>query len=60
MKKILFIIALVIAGFGVNAQKTMEVGLFGGGSYYIGDLNPGTPFLMTKPAYGAVARLNLN
>lgn len=60
MKKILFIIAFVIAGIGLHAQKTMEIGILGGGMYYIGDLNPGTPFLMTKPAYGGVARLNLN
>ena len=60
MKKILLIIAFVIAGLGLQAQKTMEIGLIGGGMYYIGDLNPATPFLLTKPAYGAVARLNLN
>jgi hypothetical protein len=60
MKKILFIIAFVVAGLGAHAQLIMEIGAMGGGMYYIGDLNPGTPFLMTKPAYGGVARLNLN
>jgi len=60
MKRITLIIILVIAGMGIQAQKTLEVGLFGGGSYYIGDLNPGTPFRLTKPAYGLVARLNLS
>jgi len=60
MKRITLIIILVIAGMTMQAQKTLEVGLFGGGSYYIGDLNPGTHFLMTKPAYGLVARLNLD
>ena len=60
MKKITFIIIMVVAGMGLQAQKTMEVGLFGGGSYYLGDLNPTMHFMLTKPAYGAVARLNLD
>ena len=60
MKKITLIIIMVAASFGMKAQKTMEVGLFGGGSYYIGDLNPAMHFLLTKPAYGAVARVNLD
>ena len=60
MNRIILIIILVVAGMGIQAQKTMEVGVFGGGSYYIGDLNPGRHFLMTKPAYGLVARLNLD
>ncbi|MEN8223833.1 MAG: DUF6089 family protein [Bacteroidota bacterium] len=60
MKKIVLILIIGLASFGLNAQKTMEVGLFGGGSYYIGDLNPAYHFLMSKPAYGLVARLNLD
>lgn len=60
MKKITLIIIMIIGAFGLHAQKTLEVGLLGGGTYYIGDLNPGTPFLLTKPAYGVVARLNLD
>ena len=60
MKKITLIIIMIIGALSMQAQKTMEIGLFGGGSYYIGDLNPGTPFLLTKPAYGLVARLNLD
>ncbi len=60
MKKITLIIIMIIGAYSVQAQKTMEVGLFGGGSYYIGDLNPATPFRLTKPAYGLVARLNLD
>ena len=60
MKKITLIMMMVLAGLGIQAQKTMEVGVLGGGSYYIGDLNPSVPFLLTKPAYGLVARLNLD
>lgn len=60
MKRITLIIILGLASFGLNAQKSMEVGLFGGGSYYLGDLNPAFHFRMTNPAYGIVARLNLD
>ena len=60
MRGILLAILISLASIGLHAQKTMEVGLFGGGSYYLGDLNPGFHFLMTKPAYGLVARFNLD
>ncbi len=47
--------------FGMNGfSQTMEVGLFGGGSYYIGDLNPSMPFVKTQIAYGVLARYNLD
>lgn len=60
MKRITLIIIICLAGFSMQAQKTMEVGFFGGGSYYIGDLNPAVHFMLTKPAYGVVARINLD
>ena len=60
MKRITLIIILGMASLGLNAQKTMEVGVFGGGSYYIGDLNPGFHFHSTKPAFGIVSRINLD
>jgi hypothetical protein len=60
MKKIILILLLAFCGTGLQAQKTMEIGLFGGGSYYLGDLNPSVHFLLIKPAYGGVARLNLD
>ena len=37
-------------------QTILEVGVFGGLSYYIGDLNPGIQFVNSKPAYGILAR----
>lgn len=43
--------------FSTPAQ-TLEVGVFGGGSYYLGDLNPALHFNQTQVAYGAVARYN--
>lgn len=46
---------------GLNgSSQTLEIGLFGGGSYYIGDLNTSIPFVNTQPAYGLVARYNLD
>jgi len=41
------------------AQR-IEVGLFGGGSYYLGDLNPKKNFEMTQPAAGILARYNIS
>lgn len=60
MKRITLIIILSLAFLGLNAQKSIEVGLFGGGSYYLGDMNPAFHFKMTKPAYGIVTRFNLD
>ena len=40
------------------AQNSLEAGISGGYSYYNGDLVPGTPFVMPKPAYGLIARYN--
>jgi hypothetical protein len=42
-------------------DKSAELGIFLGGSYYIGDLNPVVHFgPMTKPAAGAVFRYTIN
>ncbi len=40
------------------AQKSGDLGLLGGVTYYIGDLNPAMPFRMSKPAYGIMYRQN--
>jgi len=61
MKKIfvllLFLFIITFQGF---SQKSMEFGLFGGGAFYLGDLNPGKPFLQSQLAYGLVGRYNIN
>lgn len=41
-------------------NQDMEAGVFGGGSYYLGDINPGLHFKEIKPAYGLLARFNQN
>jgi len=56
---ILYAILLAIPAIA-GAQNTMEVGLFGGGSYYLGDLNPGVHYKGTKIAYGLLARYNID
>ena len=45
--------------FSGSAQD-LEVGVYGGGSYYLGDLNPSNHFQGTQIAYGVVARYNFN
>ena len=42
------------------AQNTMEIGFYGGISYYLGDLNPGKHFQNPKIAYGILARYNID
>ncbi len=43
------------------SAKTSEVGVFLGGSYYTGDLNPSGHFnRFTRPAVGLLYRINLN
>lgn len=37
-----------------------EIGVFFGGSYYLGELNQFKPFYRTKPAFGIVYRKNFN
>ena len=57
MKKSLQLVLLLLLSGSLFAQTT-EIGLVGGGSYYLGDLSPGVPFLEMKPAYGVIARYN--
>lgn len=59
MKKTLFALCILCFGLTLSAQKTNEIGLFFGGSYYIGELNPtGHLNSLTRPAVGIVYRHN--
>jgi len=49
----------LILGKPVQSQQ-MEFGGLLGGTYYLGELNPGKQFLFTQPAYGGILRLNLD
>ena len=52
--------ALNLTGFSQGFKTSAEVGFFGGGSYYIGDLNPSKHFVYSKLAYGGIFRYNLS
>ena len=59
---LLFIFSTVFSvGFSqsVSFRRAFEIGVMGGGSYYIGDLNQ-THFKYSKPAFGVIARYNLS
>lgn len=64
MKTYIHIMTMVIAFLvsmadGVAlAQDKMEFGLYGGVSYYMGELNPMQQFRMPGPAIGGIARYN--
>lgn len=59
----IFFISLFFISFnfanGQGFKTAAEMGFFGGGSYYIGDLNPNKHFVYSKPAFGAIFRYNL-
>jgi hypothetical protein len=50
----------IILSCVVSYGQKGELGIFGGGSYYIGDINPAKHFLLTKAAYGIFYRYNLD
>ena len=60
MKK--FIIIAVFLGIiiGVKAQKKVDLGFFGGGSYYLGDINQSKQFYSLSYAFGGLYRYNIN
>jgi hypothetical protein len=62
MRKLFALITALTLGFtSLQAQKTDEIGVFIGGSYYVGDLNPsGHLNSLTRPAGGVVYRHNFN
>lgn len=60
MKKTVVLITVILLIQTEIYTQTMEVGLFAGGSYYLGDINPGLHFQQTKPAIGIIARYNLD
>lgn len=63
-KALLCLGALVVSFWGCAlssvAQDRLELGLFGGGSYYLGEMNPSQQFKKTRPAAGFFARYMAN
>ena len=59
----LLLTALLLTALPAAAQEeeyNMEVGVLGGGCFYMGDANTSQLFLNTQPAAGILARYNLN
>jgi len=63
MFKKLFIIIHVLSLAllpGKTEAQDVEIGILAGGTYYLGELNPGRQFLLTNPAYGGIIRFNFD
>ncbi len=56
---VLLVVLFLLQGYLAQSQD-LEVGIAAGGSYYLGDLNPGKHFLNTQLSYGVLARCNLD
>lgn len=55
---IMFVVGSLLFVCKNSQAQTMDVGLFGGGSYYLGDINPDLHFVGTQAAYGGFFRYN--
>ena len=60
MKKIIIIAVFSGIIIGVKAQKKVDLGIFGGGSYYLGDINQSKQFYSLSYAFGGLYRYNIN
>jgi hypothetical protein len=61
VRSLIVIISLISFSFQAKSQvykKYSELGLYGGVSYYLGDLNPAKQFFMVRPGVGLVYRFN--
>lgn len=59
MKKFFLLIISIFFNFLIFAQHN-DIGIFLGGSYYLGDLNPSKQFFLSQPALGLVYSYNFN
>ncbi len=60
MKKIVFVVVAMFITVSGFAQKTADIGIWGGTSVYYGDMEGVTPFQSFKPNFGAFLRYNFN
>jgi hypothetical protein len=58
IKRVLLVGFLFGAVYSSSGQKNVDIGLFGGTSYYLGDLNTSRQFYNVHFAYGGLARFN--
>jgi len=54
------ILFLILTTGIVSAQRKANFGLFGGTTYYMGDINPNRHLYRPSPAFGVLYRYNLN
>jgi len=59
MKRFFFALLILVASYSGFSQQH-ELGIMGGASYYIGDLNPYGSFMQSQPAFGLMYRYNIN
>jgi hypothetical protein len=57
---ILLILLLVFPSNHITAQRKSDIGLIGGATYYMGDINHSQHFYAPSPAGGIIYRYNLN
>lgn len=50
----------IVSLSNLSAQKYFDLGLTGGVSYYLGDINPTRHFYKPNPAFGLFGRYNIN
>ncbi len=60
MKKIVLVAAAFLIAVSGFAQKTADIGIWGGTSTYIGDVKDVAPFQSFNPNFGAFVRYNFN
>lgn len=60
LKMVACLLLFLLAFAKAPVAQEFEVGLAGGGMYYLGDLNPGGHFKNLHPAYGGLIRYNIN
>jgi len=60
IKRTIIAVTLIAVALISTAQKNLDFGLFGGASYYLGDLNNSRQFYHPHFAYGGLLRYNLN
>ncbi|RXF67000.1 DUF6089 family protein [Arcticibacter tournemirensis] len=58
--KILLLVFLTACSFHAALAQSWEIGAFGGGAGYMGDLNPVKPYSVNNMAYGIIAKRNFD
>ncbi len=60
MKRYLLLVLLSVFVIPLIAQRDSDYGVFGGISYYMGDINPEKYFYAPSPALGIIYRYNFH